>query len=95
MSNLSIHKMTSKVFSRYQAKLLTQAQTLRHEAEMAVNEMEETAKTQLHSLANQSQATLSAIDERLSKSRERLDEFYILVRVCLSILVGLQLMLFM
>ena len=67
---------------RRKAKLLTQAQALRHEAEMAVTEMEEAAKTQLHNLANQSQVTLGAIEQRLNKSRQKLDEFQIFVRVC-------------
>ena len=58
-----------------QAKLLSQAQALRHEAEMAVNEMEEAATTQLHNLANQSQVTLNSIEQRLTRSRERLEEF--------------------
>ena len=64
-----------------QAKLLTQAQALRHEAEMAVSEMEEAAKIQLHNLANQSQDTLVAIEERFARSRQRLNEFQIVVRV--------------
>ena len=63
------------------AKRLTQAQKLRQEAEIAVNEMEEAAKTQLHNLANQSQITLSSIEERLTRSRRRLDEFHIVVKV--------------
>ena len=49
---------------------------------MAVNEMEEAAKTQLHNLANQSQVTLSSIEERLTRSRRRLDEFHVVVKVC-------------
>lgn len=65
----------------FQAKLLTQAQALRHEAEMAVSEMEEAAKIQLHNLANQSQDTLVAIEERFARSRQRLNEFQIVVRV--------------
>jgi uncharacterized protein HemX len=69
-------------FIPHQAKLLTQAQALRHEAETAVNEMEDAAKTQLHNLANQSQVTLSAIEGRLTRSRRRLDEFQTVVRVC-------------
>lgn len=68
----------------YQGKLLTQAQALRHEAEMAVSEMEEAAKIQLHNLANQSQVTLSAIEERFARSREKLNEFHIVVRVWVS-----------
>ena len=80
---LSGTSVTIRLFS-HQAKLLSQAQALRHEAEMAVNEMEEAAKTQLHNLANQSQVTLSAIEERLTRSRQRLDEFQIVIRVCPS-----------
>ena len=43
--------------------------------------MEEAAKTQLHNLANQSQITLSSIEERLTRSGRRLDEFHIAVKV--------------
>ena len=49
---------------------------------MAVAEMEEAAKIQLHNLANQSQVTLSAIEERFAKSRQKLNELQIVVRVC-------------
>lgn len=58
-----------------------QAQQLRHEAEMAVKEMEDAAKMQLHNLANHSQATLSGIEERLNKSTRRIQEFQKFVRV--------------
>ncbi|XP_028411357.1 centlein-like isoform X2 [Dendronephthya gigantea] len=79
-------KEIDKLYSQSQeeikrkAKLLTRAQALRHEAEMAVNEMEEAAKTQLHNLANQSQVTLGAIEQRLNESRRKLGEFQIFVR---------------
>lgn len=65
---------------RKKAQLLSQAQSLRQEAEMAVNEMEEAAKTQLHNLANQSQVTLNAIEQRLTKSKQKIEEFQVVVR---------------
>ena len=65
---------------------MSRAQTLRQEAETAVNEMEEAANAQLHNLANQSQVTLSAIEGRLIKSKQRIDEFkmVIIVSACLQ-----------
>ncbi|XP_046863040.1 centlein-like isoform X2 [Xenia sp. Carnegie-2017] len=66
------------------SKLLVQAQQLRHEAEMAVKEMEDAAKMQLHNLANHSQATLSGIEERLNKSTRRIQEFQKFVRALMK-----------
>lgn len=48
---------------------------------MAVNEMEEEAKTQLHNLANESQVTLNAVQGRLTKCKQRIEEFQVVVRV--------------
>ena len=52
--------------------------------------MEEAAKTQLHNLANQSQVTLSSIEERLTRSRRRLDEFHVVVKVCPLMIIKLS-----
>ena len=67
-----------------QVRLLAQSQSLRNQAEMVVNEMENAATMQLQGLANKSEATIKQLHSKLHSANERGEEFqaFIKVSVC-------------